>query len=162
MPGAVELVYDNYNFLAIGYCSTERASHCIVSLAAAANGVIGAAGVGVDLQQVADDFGEAVAWFEDVLGGINPLTFGPFSDPTGTFMHDLLEVDPRASRTSRRVPSWRSRRRTTWSPVSRRSSASPWPPSSTWSTPDGCRSAIPTFPRCCASAARGSRYPSAR
>ena len=38
-PTAIELVYDNYNFLAIGYCSTERASDCIVSLAAAANGV---------------------------------------------------------------------------------------------------------------------------
>ena len=25
-----------------------------------------------------------------------PLRFGPFSDPTGTFMQDLLEVDPRA------------------------------------------------------------------
>jgi len=39
LPTAIELVYDNYNFLAIGYCSTERASDCIVSLAAAANGV---------------------------------------------------------------------------------------------------------------------------
>jgi len=33
LPTAVELVYDNYNALAIGYCSTERASDCIVSLA---------------------------------------------------------------------------------------------------------------------------------
>jgi hypothetical protein len=32
-PTARELVYDNYNALAIGYCSTERASDCIVSLA---------------------------------------------------------------------------------------------------------------------------------
>jgi hypothetical protein len=32
-PTAVELVYDNYNALAIGYSSTERASDCIVSLA---------------------------------------------------------------------------------------------------------------------------------
>ena len=32
-PTAVELVYDNYNALAIGYASTERASDCIVSLA---------------------------------------------------------------------------------------------------------------------------------
>jgi len=36
---AVELVYDNYNFFVIGYCTTERPSDCIVSLAAAANGV---------------------------------------------------------------------------------------------------------------------------
>jgi hypothetical protein len=38
-PTAIEQVYDNYNFLAIGYCATERTSDCIVSLAASANGV---------------------------------------------------------------------------------------------------------------------------
>jgi hypothetical protein len=39
MPTAVELVYDNYNFFVIGFCTTPRASDCIVSIAAAANGV---------------------------------------------------------------------------------------------------------------------------
>jgi len=39
MPTANELVYDNYNFFVIGYCSTERPSDCIVSIAAAAHGV---------------------------------------------------------------------------------------------------------------------------
>ncbi len=39
LPSAIELVYDNYNFFVIGYSSTERASDCIVSIAAAANGV---------------------------------------------------------------------------------------------------------------------------
>jgi len=38
-PTAVELVYDNYNFLVIGYCATERSSDCIVSLAANAKGI---------------------------------------------------------------------------------------------------------------------------
>ena len=38
-PTANELVYDNYNFFVIGYCSTERPSDCILSIAAAANGV---------------------------------------------------------------------------------------------------------------------------
>ena len=38
-PTANELVYDNYNFFVIGYGTTERASDCIVSMAAAANGV---------------------------------------------------------------------------------------------------------------------------
>ena len=38
-PTAHELAYDNYNFFVIGYCSTERPSDCIVSIAAAANGV---------------------------------------------------------------------------------------------------------------------------
>jgi hypothetical protein len=39
LPGANELVYDNYNFFVIGYSSTERPSDSIVSLAAGANGV---------------------------------------------------------------------------------------------------------------------------
>jgi hypothetical protein len=39
LPTANELVYDNYNFFVIGYCSTERPSDCIFSIAAAANGV---------------------------------------------------------------------------------------------------------------------------
>jgi hypothetical protein len=38
-PTAVELVYDNYNALAIGFCSTPRASDCLVSVAAFAKGV---------------------------------------------------------------------------------------------------------------------------
>jgi hypothetical protein len=38
-PTANELAYDNYNFLALGYCPTERPSDCIVSLAAGSNGV---------------------------------------------------------------------------------------------------------------------------
>ena len=39
LPTAIEIVYDNYNFFVIGYSATERPSDCIVSLAAAANGV---------------------------------------------------------------------------------------------------------------------------
>jgi hypothetical protein len=39
LPTANELVYDNYNFCVIGYCSTERPSDCILSVAAGANGV---------------------------------------------------------------------------------------------------------------------------
>jgi hypothetical protein len=38
-PTAIELVYDNYNALAIGFCSTPRASDCLVSIAAYAGGV---------------------------------------------------------------------------------------------------------------------------
>ena len=38
-PTAIEQVYDNYNFLAIGYCTTERTSDCIVSIAANSKGV---------------------------------------------------------------------------------------------------------------------------
>src|SRR3954470_13557172 len=39
LPDAVELVYDNYNFLVIGYGPTQRASEAILSLAAHARGV---------------------------------------------------------------------------------------------------------------------------
>ncbi len=39
LPTANELVYDNYNVFVIGYSTTERPSDCIVSVAAAANGV---------------------------------------------------------------------------------------------------------------------------
>ena len=39
LPGAYELVYDNYNFFVIGYSPTERPSDSIFSIAAAANGV---------------------------------------------------------------------------------------------------------------------------
>jgi Domain of unknown function (DU1801) len=39
LPNATELIYDNYNFFVIGYCSSAKPSSCVVSLAAAANGV---------------------------------------------------------------------------------------------------------------------------
>ena len=39
LPGAVELVYDNYNFFVVGYGPNERASEAILSIAAQAKGV---------------------------------------------------------------------------------------------------------------------------
>ena len=39
LPAANELAYDNYNFFALGYSSTERPSDSIISIAAGANGV---------------------------------------------------------------------------------------------------------------------------
>ena len=38
-PTANELVYDNYNFFVIGYCTTESPSDCVVSLAANSKGI---------------------------------------------------------------------------------------------------------------------------
>jgi hypothetical protein len=38
-PGAIQLVYDNYNFLVIGFGPTERASEAIFSIAMSARGV---------------------------------------------------------------------------------------------------------------------------
>ena len=39
LPGAVELVYDNYNFFVIGYGPGERTSEAVFSLAAQASGM---------------------------------------------------------------------------------------------------------------------------
>ena len=39
LPDCAELVWDNYNFLVIGYSPTERPSDYILSIAAAASGV---------------------------------------------------------------------------------------------------------------------------
>ena len=39
-PTAWELVYDNYNFLVFGFCTTPRSSDCIVSLAANSKGAV--------------------------------------------------------------------------------------------------------------------------
>lgn len=39
LPTAIELVCDNYNFFVIGFAATERASDCLLSIAAASNGV---------------------------------------------------------------------------------------------------------------------------
>lgn len=42
------------------------------------------------------DVGEAVSFFTDVLGCEKATSFGPFRDDEGTFMQDLLNVNPRA------------------------------------------------------------------
>ena len=42
------------------------------------------------------DLGLAAAWLEQNLGFTNPLVFGPFADPVGDFMTQLVDVEPRA------------------------------------------------------------------
>ena len=42
------------------------------------------------------DLTQAEAFFTDILGCQKATSFGPFRDDTGTFMQDLLNVDPRA------------------------------------------------------------------
>jgi len=54
-------------------------------------GLLGIDHVGITVPNVVD----AANWFQQKLGGINPLTFGPFSDPTGDFMQQLVDVNPR-------------------------------------------------------------------
>jgi catechol 2,3-dioxygenase-like lactoylglutathione lyase family enzyme len=55
-------------------------------------GLLGIDHIGITVPSIAG----AAAWLEQKLGFTNPLTFGPFSDPTGTFMTDLVDVNPRA------------------------------------------------------------------
>ena len=55
-------------------------------------GLVGTDHVGLTVP----DIGEAVTWFQDVMGATAPLSFGPISDPQGTLMQDLLGVDARA------------------------------------------------------------------
>ena len=42
------------------------------------------------------DTAQAVQFFEEVLGCQKAMSFGPFSDPQGNFMQDLVNVNPRA------------------------------------------------------------------
>ena len=42
------------------------------------------------------DIGEAVKFFTEVVGCQTAMSFGPFRDDKGTFMKDLVNVDPRA------------------------------------------------------------------
>lgn len=42
------------------------------------------------------DLAQAESFFSDVLGCEKATSFGPFEDDQGTFMQDLLDVDPRA------------------------------------------------------------------
>jgi catechol 2,3-dioxygenase-like lactoylglutathione lyase family enzyme len=55
-------------------------------------GLLGIDHVGITVP----DIEVAATWLEQNLGMTNPLTFGPFSDPVGNFMKQLVDVDPRA------------------------------------------------------------------
>ncbi|MHB1568620.1 MAG: VOC family protein [Solirubrobacteraceae bacterium] len=55
-------------------------------------GLVGLDHVGITVPNIH----EAIAWFEDVMGAVNPLTFGPISDPTGNLMHELVGVNRKA------------------------------------------------------------------
>jgi catechol 2,3-dioxygenase-like lactoylglutathione lyase family enzyme len=70
------------------------ASACMVSapLAEPLPGMRGVDHIGLTVP----DLAEAEAFFSDVLGCSKAMSFGPFRDDEGTFMQDLLDVDPRA------------------------------------------------------------------
>jgi catechol 2,3-dioxygenase-like lactoylglutathione lyase family enzyme len=55
-------------------------------------GLVGVDHFGVTVPNIA----QAVAWFRDVMGCTTPLSFGPFLDPKGSLMKNLLRVNKRA------------------------------------------------------------------
>lgn len=63
-----------------------------VASAEALPGVRGVNHIGLTVPDIA----EAEVFFTDVLGCQKATAFGPFRDDEGTFMQDLLDVDPRA------------------------------------------------------------------
>lgn len=67
----------------------------LASLPAAADTLPGMRGVN-HIGLTVPDIAEATAFFTDVLGCAKATSFGPFRDDEGTFMRDLLNVDPRA------------------------------------------------------------------
>ena len=67
---------------------TERAlAHPGGGVAKGTLGLVGLDHVGITVP----DLGQAVEWFEDVLGAAAPLTFGPFE---GAFLEGALDVVP--------------------------------------------------------------------
>ena len=67
----------------------------LLALPAAAESLPGMRGVN-HIGMTVPDIAEATAFFTDVLGCAKATSFGPFRDDEGTFMQDLLNVDPRA------------------------------------------------------------------
>jgi len=62
------------------------------ALADAMPGIKGVNHIGITVP----DLAEAEGFFTDVLGCQKATAFGPFRDDAGTFMQDVLAVDPRA------------------------------------------------------------------
>jgi catechol 2,3-dioxygenase-like lactoylglutathione lyase family enzyme len=67
----------------------------ILSTAASSDPLPGMRGVN-HIGMTVPDMEEAVSFFNDVLGCEKAMSFGPFRDDEGTFMQDVLDVDPRA------------------------------------------------------------------
>ncbi|RMH48091.1 MAG: glyoxalase [Alphaproteobacteria bacterium] len=80
-----------------GFFRTGLAAAALAGLAAAAPadplpGMRGVDHIGLTVP----DIDEAVRFFTEILGCRKAMSFGPFRDDQGTFMQDLLDVDPRA------------------------------------------------------------------
>lgn len=71
------------------------AALCLTAAAAQAEPLPGMRGVN-HIGLTVPDLAQAEGFFVDVLGCEKATSFGPFRDDTGSFMQDLLAVDPRA------------------------------------------------------------------
>ena len=74
------------------------AALCLSAGSAGAAETAGIPGVrGIDhIGFTVPDIDQGVNFFRDVMGCTEAMRFGPFSDDKGTFMKDLVNVDPRA------------------------------------------------------------------
>lgn len=77
------------------FAGLAAATVLMLPMAAAADpvpGMLGMDHVGLTVP----DMAEAVGFFTEKLGCTKAISFGPFRDDEGTFMQDLVDVDPRA------------------------------------------------------------------
>lgn len=74
---------------------TLAASLSLLAAAAGAEPLPGMRGVN-HIGLTVPDMAQAIGFFTDVLGCQKATSFGPFRDDQGSFMQDLLAVDPRA------------------------------------------------------------------
>jgi len=68
---------------------------CLLPLAAVAEPMPSVRGIN-HIGLTVPDLAQATSFFVDVMGCQKATAFGPFMDDKGTFMQDLLDVDPKA------------------------------------------------------------------
>ena len=75
--------------------TVSAALFTLVALPLAASPLPGVRGIN-HIGLTVPDLAQAESFFTDVMGCEKATSFGPFMDDKGTFMQDLLDVDPRA------------------------------------------------------------------
>jgi catechol 2,3-dioxygenase-like lactoylglutathione lyase family enzyme len=76
-------------------CAVAAVCACAAASAAAAGAIPGIRGID-HIGFTVPDMKQGVAFFTDVIGCRKAFSFGPFADPKGNFMQDLVNVNPRA------------------------------------------------------------------
>lgn len=75
--------------------TVSAALFALIALPMAASPLPGVRGIN-HIGLTVPDLAQAESFFTDVMGCEKATSFGPFMDDKGTFMQDLLDVDPRA------------------------------------------------------------------